>query len=226
MKTIGQHLSNIRALIKAYSRTPEGYTDESLYSLFVVSRAEVLKQKLEKLSFISEQNWMQVCLQLESSKWHNCDCVPDNLECKILKTVYLIPAVLTGMNNSKLKISTISGKQINLISEDSWFRKKDRNPTDYYGSIVNGYLVLWNVPASLKVILVSGIWSDVTQLSTIPNCSVDGEPMGVCFDTMTTLFPLEDEYARVAYELTLKLLNVPMQIPQDQTNDSNEFSKM
>ena len=224
--TIGQHIANIRSLIKTYGRTQEGYTDESLYNLFSICRAEILTNQLKKFMALGEDNWSSFCMALEISKSHNCDCVPDYLECKILKSKYKIPAVLVGRNKSKLKVRTIGGKVINIISEDEWFRKKDLDTTSYYGSIVNQYLILWNVPLSLKVVLVSGIYSDPMDLSTIPNCTPSGNPTGLCYDPLTAEFPLQDEYCSAAYQMVLKLLTSGMQVPQDQTNDSNELIKM
>ena len=225
MKTIGEHISNIRALLKLYGRTPEGYTDESLYSLFSVSRAELLKQQIKKFDAVSENNWLQVCMSLEVSKSHNCDCVPDNLECKVLKSKYKIYPVIVGRNNSKLKIRTIGGKNINLVTEAEWFRRKDRPTNEYYGSLINSYLIIWNAPLSLKVILVSGIWTDPMDYYNIPSCDLLGSPVGTCFDPLAMEYPLQEEYVRVAYEMTLKLLGFSNQIKQDLTNDSNESIK-
>lgn len=225
MKTIGEHISNIRGLIKVYGRTQEGYTDEGLYSLFSVSRAEILKNELKKFMAISEQNWYQICMGLEISKSHNCDCVPDHLECKVLVSKYNIPPVLVGRNMSKIKIRTISGKNINIVSEDEWFRKKDKTK-ELHGSIVNSKLVIWNAPLNLRVVLISGLWSNVLDLQTVYNCSESGQVTNVCFDPLTSTFPLQEEYVRQAYKMTLDLLNAPLQLPQDQTNDSNEFVKL
>lgn len=226
MQTIGNHLSNIRGLIKAYGRTQEGYTDEGLYNLFSICRNEVLSNQLKKFQQVSDVNWYSICMKLEISKSHNCDCVPDHLECKILKSKYKLPSTLTGRNNSKIKLRTIGGKVINVVTEDDWFRKKDNNTDHYYASIVNSYLIIWNAPLSLKVVLISAIWSDVVDLSTIPNCNADGDVVGTCYDPLTTPYPLPEEYSRPVYEMVLKFLSISLQLPQDQTNDSSEFIKM
>lgn len=226
MKTVGQHLSNIRGLIKAYGRTQEGYTDEGLYNLFSISRNEVLVNQLKKFRAISHTNWYQICIGLNVTKSHDCDCVPEYLECKVLKTNNQLPDMLTGRNNSKIKVRTIGGKTINIVTEDEWFRKKDNETSDYYGSFINSHLVIWNAPLSLKVILVSAIWSDPIELASIPNCSNDGTPVGTCYDPLTSLFPLQEEYCNAVYQMVLKMLSTSTQIIQDQTNDSNEFIKM
>ena len=226
MKKIGDYISTLRALINKYSRTQEGYTDENLYNLFSDCRAMVLKRQFEKLAFISNFNWQSFCLSLEISKAHNCDCVPDELDCKVLKSKYKIPTVIDGMNVSKLKVYTISGKQVNLLTEDAWSRKKLKAPTDYYGSIINGYLVLWNVPLKLKVITISGVWANPLDLQNIPNCDSDGNESGVCYNPLEMDFPMQQEMAVPVYMEVLKLLNIPMQTIPDLTNDSNEFSKI
>jgi len=225
VKTIGQHISNIRGLIKAYGRNQEGYTDEGLYSLFSVSRATILQQQLKKFMAISEHNWFRICMSLEIAKSHDCDCVPDKYECKVLRTKYKIPPVLVGRNNSKIQVRLLSGKTVNIVSEDEWFRK-NKDTKEYYGSIVNHYLILWNVPLTLKVISVNGLWTNPIDLVHIPNCLNDGVEVGTCFDPLTQDYPLEDEYAEDVYMKVLKLLNIPLQLPQDQTNDSNEFIKL
>lgn len=226
MKTIGTHISNIRGLIKAYSRNPEGYTDEGLYNLFSVSRADIMKQQLDKFKTLSADNWFQICMGLESGKSHNCDCVPDYLDCNILKSTHKFPTVFVGRNMSKLKVRLISGKVVNIVSEDDWFRRKDRETNDYFASIINSYLILWNVPLTLKVILVTGLWIEVLDLAKIPNCDPSGVSTGTCFDVYSSMYPLPEEYTAAVYQGVLKLLNVPLQLPQDQTNDSNEFIKM
>ena len=226
MKTIGQHVSNIRALIKRYSRTEEGYTDETLYNLFSISANEVRRQQLLRFQPLIDDNWYKVCMKLQVSKSHNCDCVPEDLDCKILKSNYKIPSTLIGRNIPKIKISTIGGKQINILSEEDWHRRKDLETTDYFGSIINSYLVIWNAPLILKVVQINGLWNDVLELSNIPNCSSNGEEEGVCFDPLTTEYPLPDDLAGAAYSLLLKKLQIPEQILQDQTNDSNESIKM
>jgi len=227
MRTIGQHISNIRGLLKIYGRTPEGYTDESLYNLFSISRAELLKNELKKFSALAEDNWFQFCMKLEVSKSHNCDCVPDYLECKVLKSKYKIPTVLVGRQMSKIKLRLISGKTINLVSEEDWFRRKDSETSEYFASIVNQYLIIWNAPLSLKVLLVKGLWADPLDLSNIPNCSPDGnQTPGACLDPNSTMFPLQDELASAAYKMVIELLKLPLQVPQDLTNDSNESIKM
>lgn len=165
-------------------------------------------------------------MKMEISKSHNCDCVPDKLECKVLKSKYKIPGTLIGRNTSKINIRLISGKVVNLVTEAEWFRRKDKETTSYFGSIVNGYLVLWNVPLNLKVILISGLWSNIMDLENIPNCSEDGTSQGMCFDPLTMPYPLEEQFAGDAYKLVMKLLGISLQVQQDLTNDSNESIKI
>lgn len=227
MRTISQHISNIRGLLKLYSRTPEGYTDQFLYNLLSVCRADIIKQQFDKFKAVHEDNYIQVCIPLEIGVSHNCDCVPEHLECKILKTKYEVPTALVGRNKSRISFRTIGGKQVNLVSEAEWFRRKDRETSEYFGSIINKHLIIWNAPLTLKVILASAIWSDVSDLINIPNCSMDGqEGQNACYNPLEDVFPLQDEYTKPVYMEILKLLNIPQQTIQDITNNSNEFLKV
>lgn len=225
MKSVGQHISNIRGLLKNYSRTPEPYTDQFLYEVLCISRAEILKQKFDKFNHVSEDNLIRFCIELELTKAHDCNCVPTNIDCSVLRTKYKLPTVITSRNKSKIYAATLDGREINLMTEKQWLLQKlsDFKTNELTGSLINGYLYLWNLNLKTKVLQVSGYWSDLTALSMIPNC--DGVTT-ICFDPLTQSFPLQDEYAAPVYQKAIQLLSVPNQIPQDTTNDSNELIKI
>lgn len=225
--TIGQHISNLRGLIKQFSRTSEPYTDQFLYEVLSICRASVLEQKLKKFYNVDSSNIITFCMALELSKSHNCDCVPAALDCLVLKSKYKIPKVISSRNKSKLWVKTIGGKIINLIDERGWLRRKDVDTTQYYGSIINDYLYIWNAPQQLKVVEISGIFSDPTELVDIPNCNpVTGTPTGLCFDILSSEYPLQLEYSLAVYQECLKLLQIPLQIQTDITNDGNDTIKI
>ena len=222
MQKLGQYISDLRGLIEQYSRTSEPYTDQFLYRLLSVSRGKILKQRLDKFVNISNDNWLRVCFQLEVVNSYNCNCVPDYLECKVLRTKYKVPQVLSGRNKSKIKVSLLDGTSINVVSESEWIRAKDNEFKSKlpHASQVNGYIYIWNLPLNLKVVQIEGLWADVTSLSSI-QCN-DGFGDVPCFDMTTTDFPIDEELTGVIYEECLRLLNVPMQNIQDKTNDNNQ----
>ena len=86
MKTIGYYISLFRGMLEEFTRS-EPYTDEFLYGVLSVCRAEVIKQRLDKFVNVSYDNWFRICFTLEVTTSHNCNCVPAYLGCKVLRTV-------------------------------------------------------------------------------------------------------------------------------------------
>ena len=94
------------------------------------------------------------------------------------------------------------------------------------GTIINGYLYIWN-NTQLKAILVRGLWQDVTDWQSIPSCTEDGEDTAsACFNPLTQDFDLDSDKQNFVYTQILRILNIPMSIQQDLTNDSNESLKV
>lgn len=208
-------------MINIHGRDNKPYTDQFLYEVLVVCKNTILKQKLDRFHSISSSNWITFCMLLENSKSHNCDCVPTSLDCLVVKSKYKIPDYLQSRNKSQIKIKTIGGKRINLVTEETWLLRKHLNSSEYYGSIINNYLYIWNAPLTLKVVEISGIWIDPTALQDIPNCSTTGIPEGTCFD-LTKEFPLEGDLFQPVYLECMKFLQIPMTVISNQTNNSNE----
>lgn len=226
MKLTGQHLSNLRGIINQYSRTQESYTDQFLYEVLCVARAEILRQQLVKFNHISEENLLRFCIELELVKAHDCNCVPAEIDCLVLRTKYKLPTALTSRNHSKIWASTLDGRQIAIVTDQEWLMYSTENTFgELFGSIINGYLYLWNLHKKIKVLQVSGYWSDLMALQNIPNCDPNN-PQNTCFDPLVQPFPLQEEYAHATYLKAFQLLNIPLQVPQDLTNDSNPIIKI
>jgi hypothetical protein len=93
------------------------------------------------------------------------------------------------------------------------------------GSIIDGYLYIWNT-LKLKIVSIGGIWQDQMEWALIPKCNDDGtDSVDLCFNPLTEEFPLDLEKQNYIYTKILSLLKIPLQLPQDQTNDSNENIK-
>ena len=140
MKSIGEHISLLRGLVENYASGP--YTDEYLYGVLSICRSEVIKQRLDKFVNISYDNWVRLCIQLEVTTSHNCNCVPDYISCKVLRTKYKIPQVISGRNKAKVNVMLLDGTNINVVTEAEWMRIKENSFKSkfYYASFVNGYL--------------------------------------------------------------------------------------
>lgn len=224
MATIGQHISNLKSLISRYSRTTESYTDQFLYEILVGARAEIIKNKLRQYHKISESNYLRFCMQLETVTAHDCDCVPEGIDCKVLRTKYKLPAVFTSRNAEKLSVFLLNGKSISILPLNKWYLIKDTK--EKVASILNGYVYFWNLPLTLKVVEVVGLFNNPLDLSDIPTCTPFGVVEGVCYDLQSSDFPLEEEYKIAVYKMSIQMLGIVMQAPMDITNDGNDTIKM
>lgn len=228
MATISQHISNVRALIKQYGRTDESYTDQFLYQLLKGERNDLLSEILRKFNHVSEWNWQTYCMPLIKAKPYNCNCVPDTVgDCLALRSKYKIPQAVKGRNKSYVEFKTLGGDRITLYEESEWLRLKDDDiiGKKLAGSIIDGYLYIWN-NLKLKVVSIGGIWQDQMEWAVVPKCNDDGtESIDICFNPLTEEFPLDLEKQNYIYTKILSLLKIPLQLPQDQTNDNNESIK-
>lgn len=226
MATIGQHISNIRGLIKVYSRTQENYTDQAIYELLKSARALLIKQVAKQYNYISDWNWETYTIALQVSDPPNWDCVPTYLKknCKILKSTHKIPQPLKSRNHSLIEVNTLGGQNIDLYTEkeQTVFKDDPIRSKSIMGSIINSYLYIWNNP-DLLFAKVSGVWEDPSDWAEIPDCT---GTTPTCFDVYTDNFSLDEDLKDAAYDIVLKKLNLPLQMIQDITNNSNEQSKI
>lgn len=221
MATIGQHISNIRALIKEHGRNPDIYTNQFLYQLLNGARARLLEINANKINHNSEWDWETFPIFLKKDKSHLVGCI--NVGCDVMRSEYKLPRALLVNNKSMIELFTFDWNPIILDSEISWLNAKfDTIKTKYINaSIINDYLVVWN-KLGLKAVLVKGIWEDISEWTTIPQCDVDGnftEPD--CYDILSKDFPISETMKDAIYDFVLAKIKIAKQLPSDRTNDSN-----
>lgn len=214
MSNIGKHISNIRGMLNLYNRTEESITDEFIYNLLSSARTSILIQD-QKANKISSQNYSSFCIPLIQSKGELCECIPDSVSCKVLRSKNKIPKPITSRTGDSIKVSLLSGKQISLVDITRWqYLKKET--TDYVFSIINDYIYLWNLPLNIKVVNVYGLFTDVLN-----TCDSEGNDCNF----LETDFPFTGDET-ILYKKTLELLQFSTQQIQDITNDSNTLVKI
>ena len=94
-----------------------------------------------------------------------------------------------------------------------------KSPLTQATSIINGYLYVWNKPG-LKKIVVTGILQDVFDLTTIPKCDDEGNIISEsCYNILEDDFNIELSLQPALYKMCVNLLQYPLQIVKDITND-------
>jgi hypothetical protein len=209
-------------LIKGYSETEAPYSDEYIYHLFTTAAARLIRQREEKNHKQSDWNTPLYAVKLETDTIHGYGCLPG---CNVLRTKYKIPKPVTARAKDMLKVYTLGMEEIRYINAaDNKAIQLDgvyKNKLHY--SIINEYVYIWNGDTTNVVpraILISGYFIDPSLWSSVTTCTTDGEETNTpCFDTSVSEYPLDADLAYPAYQMTLDILKLSLQIPDDRTNE-------
>jgi hypothetical protein len=221
MATIPEHIYKLRTFIKQHSDDTI-YSDEFLYSLLRDSRNTLLERENKKFTKDSEFHKQTICMPLIIDTYNDCECLPFEVKCKVLKSKYKLPKVLTGRNKELMRVLTFdSFTQIPFVlSTDLKNLKysKTKGKGTKYG-ITNSHLIIFNT-LQLKGILIEGIFEDPLELAKISFCDESGNETQ-CYDLNTTDFPIKGSLSYPMYQLSLDMLKIPLQIREDDTNNAN-----
>lgn len=221
MATINQYISDLRSVIKESGRSEDIYTDSFLYSLLNGARLKILEQQFNKLSFSPEWDWHSFPVKLIKSKSHLIGCV--EYGCDIMRSEYKLPRALASNYKNMINVTTFDYSKITLGTEQEYQNSKydDIKSKEPFGSIINGYLVIWNRPL-WKNVLVSAPWEDILEWTKIPYCNESGEYTNdPCFDIINSEFKMSEKLKLDVYQLVLDKLDRYLNKTKDMTNDAN-----
>lgn len=216
---LDKHISTIRTLIKEYT-DDSLYSDEFLADLLVSTRNAIFEENLKRRKPISRFNYKSFCISLETDNFHDCNCVPSSLGCKVLKSEIIIPKTL--LNNKELELNVYSLNGIKIPFKHFSDRKRlSTHPMvskSVTFDIINGKLVLFG-NLNLKKIIVEGLWENPFDLYDIIDC----ETTTSCWDPLTDEFPMEAQYEVLVYTNMIKLLKINTQ--QDLSENAQNNTK-
>lgn len=227
MATIPQHISSVRHLIKSF-HDDSYYTDEYLYKLMNDARGHLIDIEAEKNNSFSDFDEQSVCMPMVVDTYHDCDCLPIETNCKVLKSKYPLPAIFTSKkrkNKYIAKIKTIDGQMLGYIEDGSLFKKykyskvkKDKK----LWTIANNHLIIFSSNlAGPKVVLIEAVFEDPLALQDITLCDINGEEGDInCYTYETTDYPIKAGWHNAMYKEVLQMLSIPLRIPDDIKNDT------
>lgn len=220
--TINELISQLRESLK--SRVDDSnFSDQYFYDLIKGYRATLLKRRAEKYRALSRFNYQKFCVPLETVSESDCvdcnDCAK-NLNCNILRSTKKLPTALNSRNTDVIKVRTIGGDQLSSVSDFSEYKSlqysKTRKNKKVY-SIVNGYLEVYNTDL-LRFVIVEGVLEDPTALVDWNTCGSSNTD--TCYDIQQDDFPLEESMFPIIKDMIFKELNLTIQLPEDERNDS------
>jgi len=211
---IREAISAVRNQLKDYSGETL-ITDEFIYFTLNNIRLTLLKEVYKDKKNISKFDYTEYCIELETAKAHDCDCV--KYGCEVKKSVFTIPR---SVMDSSFKIYTLNRDQVSFV-EPNLQKYRINHPvlSDKMSySILNDKVIIWNND-TIKTIIVSGIWVDETDWAGKSYCDENIESS--CIDNPLDLaFNILPELQAICVEQTFKVLANTLNIKSDITNDS------
>jgi hypothetical protein len=218
MKVI-EHVYAIKNLLSSGASSDDVRITNALILHFLsVVRSKLIQDKIDKYSFVNEQSYQTVCLELEESSFHDC-CNLDYEDCPILKTKEAIPKLLQSRLANNLKITDASGKVIPQINMTQLMYSKYSDVPQMIGYFINNNKIIIVNNKNLKVILVSGIFDDPERIDSL-NCS-GNEPSAPC-NYLESQFPIDSDLVALMYEGVISLLTIHLRTTNDITNNARE----
>lgn len=223
--TINEHISAIRGLIHAFSDETK-YGDQFLYSLLTNARAELLRRRVEQWKPLNPANYQTFCMPLEQASPNECGtCVP-NSGCTVLRSTYEMPNAIMGRNRIQVEVTYLNGDKIDYVPGLSSFRNRIYtriSKSRPAWTIQNNKLYIYTTEEKqnlLRFVTVKLLASDPTDLAEIKACGDTDTNDQYCYDILSDDFPMDGNLAQAAREMVLTQLQLSLQIPQDETNDS------
>jgi hypothetical protein len=224
MAKVGEVVSIFRSLIKEHS-DDSAFEDQELYHILSSARALLFKRKADSFKVISAWEFQTFCIPLEKAFSHDCGCV--TVGCKVLRSKYRIPRALTSRNKDLIRFSTLDHTEIPIMKERDikTFIYDDVMKKSPFGVLIDRYIVIFNTDNRWRGILTSAIWEDLSEWDGIQLCDVDGGEAD-CFNFFDSEFSIDPDLMYPMYEMGLRMMNIPLRLQEDETNDTSNVIRI
>lgn len=213
------HIDYVRRKLKEVS-DDSYFQDEEIYKALVDARALVIERKLEKGKQYPEYMYQTICMLLCLGKYSDCNCVPTEYDCTVLKTINEIPDAFFNGYTTLVRMTTLSGEEISESTEQqARLRKyrKTRKDSLFY-VLTNKKANVFNSPQNrLKVIKLRGLFIDPVGAAMAAGCP---ENQTDCVSVIGTGFGTKASDNMDIYDMAIKSLLMVKQLPDDLSNDA------
>lgn len=221
---LDSHVSSIRTLLKQFTDDTL-YTNEFLANMLVSARNSIYDLEfIKKGRNFSRFSYNSFCIKLVRETFHDCNCVPNNLGCQVLKSEITLPKVLIDTKgNLMLNIYTINGNRIDYKKFQDRKLLKTHPVTNRIMSydILDQRLVIFG-NLNLVTVIIEAVWENPFELFGIPNCDNSGNILNsLCWDPLEAEFPQESLYDIPIYSLVLKMLGVKTEEDNSENAQNN-----
>lgn len=220
MATKPQHVYAIlRILSQGDVSDDSSFTAREVGHHLNMARGLLLKRRMDKKHILSDANYMTYCDKLIPSKFFDCDCIPHEFNCNILRTVKPIPDYISSQDKLSIEVrNPISGELIDYASLSSSRLSKhsltsSKTPTWF---IHNRHLYITKT-LLLDSITIRLMPEDPSALRTYQSCDSNAE---ACYDPDNDNYPIDTDLVQPMYKLTLEMLAPSFNSPQDTENNA------
>lgn len=222
MATLQEHVYAIQNIINRGPKTDDARVSDRLVEHFLkVSRSRLLRQKIDKGHNISELNYATICFPLQSEEYDDCDCLPDDVSCQVLKSTCKIPRYLVGSRVNNLIVEFINGTIVprgNVTLGNLAQYSISGSFSEPFWTIQNQRLLIFNNDR-LPLVLVRAIWEDPSDIVNFCDCTNLDEDVP-CYDPREDEFPIDPDLVDPMYRLTMEMLGLLNQYPEDTLNNA------
>ncbi|GAG57222.1 unnamed protein product, partial [marine sediment metagenome] len=194
------------------------YSRELFYEFMKRARVLLLERLAKKFFKLSDFNYQKICMPMDLHSFHDCDCLPVDTKCKLLRSRFKLPQVILSRNRHIIKVFTITGETIDYAQdiEDFYNNAYSVTKKDKLGYIIfDGYLWLLGTTTA-GVVIINAIFADPVELANISFCTTEGEELDyACYDASTDDFPLQASLDIAMYQEVANIMQIPLQIKED-----------
>jgi len=231
MATLLEHVYAIQHLLNKGVPSDDTRVRSRLVEHYLkTTRSRLIKQKLDRQRYISKTNYQSICVPLEVDDYHDCTCIADEFDCKVLKSTCKIPKEIVGAMGSSMSIRFVDGT---VLPTGTPTRHKyaslslsQADATEPFWFMENQKLIIFN-KLDLPVVMVRAIWEDPVKLEGFCNCSADGTLTNdPCYDQREDEFPIDSDLVDPMYRLTMEFLTQMFRFPEDNENNAKSVENI
>lgn len=217
--TIKEHIDVLKSLYYRGAPSDDRRFPDRFFSRILFSvRNRLIKDRIEKGGAVSEDVYTTVCIDLQNSPFHNCNCAEG--ACEFKRSVYKLPSILTTTKGKSLVVMNLNGEVIDTtVMDTNNYAKKYKldNLSDNETAWLfqNRYIYILN-NKFVKKLLVKALFTE--DVSTMESCPGNGN---ICIQPSDNAF-IPADMEPLLWEMSLKMINNGLIRDQDKLNDNQD----
>jgi len=221
-----KHIYAIKNILYSGPITDDARYPNALIEHFLnIVRAQLVKQRLDKYQSIPESSYQNICMPMIHSELSECSaCLNLPSDCKLLRSKYPIPKLLSDRWGEVLKVRTFDGKEIGFLNISSSRYSQYAETTDSFFFLFDNYVFV--VGEDIKAVLISGLFEEPDEVSNYNICNDQGEEQDDPCYSGDSSYPLDINLAPIAYKMVIELLMPYAFIPDDKNNAEDDTAAM